>query len=121
MIAACLYKVCRTLQHPEQHASESKNNAIQQLKNVMNMTSDAKQATAVCEFQFGIQHHRPRQTLCIMHDLRLPEDAAEVIAETCTDAKIKIKLYFAETGPINVERGTVPEDTLSPLLFVIFC
>ena len=59
--------------------------------------------------------------LCIMHDLGFPEDAIEVIAEIDTDAIIKIKLYLAETGPIKIERGTIPEDTLSPLLFLISC
>jgi len=34
--------------------------------------------------------------LCIMHDLRFPEDATEVIAELDMDAITKIKLYFAE-------------------------
>ena len=55
-----------------------------------------------------------------MHDLRFPEVAIEVIAELYTDAITKIKLYFAETGPIKIERGTIQGDTLSPLLFLIF-
>jgi len=59
--------------------------------------------------------------LCIMLELGLPTDAVEVIAEIDTDAIIKIKLYLAETGPIKIERGTIPEDTLSPLLFLISC
>ena len=54
-----------------------------------------------------------------MHDLGVPEDAIEVIAEVYTDAITKIKLYFAEIGPIKIERGTIQGDTLSPLLFLI--
>ncbi len=58
--------------------------------------------------------------LCVMHGLGFPEDAIEVIAELYTDAITKIKLDFAETGPIKIERGTIQGDTLSPLLFLIF-
>ena len=60
------------------------------------------------------------QLLCIMHDLGFPKDAIELIAELYTDAMTKIKLYFAETGPINIERGTIQGDTLYLLLFLIF-
>ena len=42
--------------------------------------------------------------LCIMHDLGFREDANEVIAELYTNAITNIKLYFAETGPIKIER-----------------
>jgi len=58
--------------------------------------------------------------LCIMHDLGFPEDAIEVIAELYTNAITKIKLCFAETGPIKIERHTIRGNTLSPLLFLIF-
>ena len=58
--------------------------------------------------------------LCIMHDLGFPEDAIDVIAELYTDVITKIKLYFAETGLIKIERGTIQGDTLSPLLFLMF-
>lgn len=34
--------------------------------------------------------------LSIMHDMGTPGDAIEVIAELCTDAITKIRLYFAE-------------------------
>ena len=52
--------------------------------------------------------------------MRFPEDAIEVIAELYNDAMTKIRLHFAETGPIKIDRGTIQGDTLSPLLFLIF-
>ena len=58
--------------------------------------------------------------LCIMHEIGFPEDAIEVIAELYNNAITQIKLYFAETGPMNIERGTIQGDTLPPLLFLIF-
>ena len=42
-----------------------------------------------------------------MHDLGFPEDAIEVIAELYNDAITIIKLYFAKTGAIKIERGTI--------------
>lgn len=58
--------------------------------------------------------------LCIMQDLGFPPDAVHVIADLYTDAVTRIKLYFAETNPIAVDKGTIQGDTLSPLLFLMF-
>ena len=58
--------------------------------------------------------------LWITQDLGFPHDAIHVIADLYTDAITKIRLYFAETYPIAIERGTIQGDTLSPLLFLIF-
>jgi len=88
----------------------------------MNIMSDAKISQQdwyllyvdVSSAFHAIDHDK---LLCIMHDLRVPDDAIEVIAE---DAIAKTKLYFAETEPSNIERGTIQGDTLSLLLFLMF-
>ena len=90
--------------------------------NIMSHAQISQQDLYLLYVDFGsafntIDHNK---LLCIMHDLRFPEDAIEVIAELDMDAITKIKLYFAETGPIKIDRSTIQGDTLSPLLFLIF-
>ena len=58
--------------------------------------------------------------LCIMHDLGFTRDAIEVIADLYTDATTKVQLPYAETKPININRGSIQGDTLSPFLFLVF-
>ncbi len=108
-----------------QEGFRKQKNIIQQLQKVMNIMSDAKVSRedlyllyVDLSSAFNATHHN--KLLCIMHDLGFPEeDAIEVVAELYTDAITKIKLYFAETGPIKIERGTILGDTLPPLLFLI--
>ncbi len=100
-------------------------NTVRQLQNVMNIMSDAKISQQdlyllYVDFSSAFNTIDHEKLLCIMHDLGFPENAIEVIAELYTDAITKIKLYFAETGPTKIERGTIQGDTLSPLLFLIF-
>ena len=118
VIAECLYIYAEHFNI----LSSAQEGSIRQLQNVMNIMSDAKisqQDLYLLYVDFSsafnnIDHHK---LLCIMHVLRFPEDAIELIAELYTDAITKIRLYFAETGPIKIERGTIQGDTLSPLLF----
>ncbi len=127
VIAEGLYKYAEhfNILSSAQEGFRKQRNTIRQLQNVMNIMSDAKisqQDLYLLHVDFSsafntIDHDK---LLCIMHDLGFPEDAIEVIAELYTDAITKIKVYFAETGPIKIERGTIQGDTLSPLLFLIF-
>jgi len=122
-----LVQICRTLQHPEQHAgglqkAKEHNTAAAYVMNIMSDAKISQQDLYLLYVDFSsafntIDHDK---LLCIMHDLGFPEDAIEVIAELYTDAITKIRLYFAETKPIKIERGTIQGDTLSPLLFLIF-
>ena len=43
-----------------------------------------------------------------------------MIANLYTDATTKVKLLYAETEPININRGNIQGDTLSPFLFLVF-
>jgi hypothetical protein len=68
--------------------------------------------------------------LCIVHDLRFPEDAIRVIAELNNDVVTKIRLYFAQTAQqqkqhsnrtsTKMEAGTTRVHTLFPLLLLTF-
>jgi len=127
VIAKCLYKYAEhfNILSSAQEGFRKQKNTIRQLQNVMNIMSDAKTSQQDLYLLYvnfisafnTIDHDK---LLCIMHDLGFPEDAIEVITELYTDAITKIRLYFAETGPIKIERGTIQGDTLSPLLFLTF-
>jgi len=127
VIAACLYKYAEhfNILSSAQEGFRKQKNTIRQLQNIMNIMSDAKISQQdlyllYVDFSSAFNTINHDKLLCLMHDLGFPEDAIEVIAELCTDAITKIRLYFAETGPIKIERGTIQGDTLSPLLFLIF-
>ena len=127
VIAEGLYKYAEhfTILSSAQEGFRKQKNTIWQLQNVMNIMSDAKFSQQdlyllYVDFSSAFNTIDHDKLLCIMHDLGFPEDAIEVIAELYTDAITKIKLYFAETGPIKIEKGTIQGDTLSPLLFLIF-
>ena len=55
-----------------------------------------------------------------MMRLGFPTDAINVIANLYTNATTRIKLPAGMTYPIDINRGTIQGDTLSPLLFLIF-
>ncbi len=127
VIAECLYRYAEhfNILSSAQEGFRKQKNTIRQLQNVMNIMSDAKISQQdlyllYVDFSSAFNTIDHDKLLCIMHDLGFPEDAIEVIAELYTDAITKIKLYFAETGPNKIERGTIQGDTLSPLLFLIF-
>ena len=127
VIAECLYKYAKNFNilSSAQEGFRKQKNTIRQLQNVMNIMSDGKISQQdlylLCvDFSSAFNTINHDKLLCIMHDLGFPEDVIEVIPELYTDAINKIKLYFAETGPIKIERGTIQGDTSSPLLFLIF-
>ena len=124
VIAECLYKHFNILSSAQEGFRKQKN-TTRQLQNVMNIMSDAKISQQdlyllYVDFSSGFNTIDHDKLLCIMHDLGFPEDAIEVMAVLYTNAITKIRLNFAETGPIKIERGTIQGDTLSLLLFLIF-
>ena len=58
--------------------------------------------------------------LMIMYDLGFPVDCIEVIKDLYTNAATEYKLPYGNTPAIQLERGTIQGDSLSPLLFLIF-
>ena len=127
MIAECLSRHADhyNILSSSQEGFRKHKNTIRQLRNLMNVMSDARishQDLYILYVDFSsafntIDHDK---LLCIMHDLGFPADAIHVIADLYTDAVTKIRLYFAETDRVEIERGTIQGDTLSPLLFLIF-
>ena len=57
--------------------------------------------------------------LVIMYDLSLPVDCIEPAKNLYQDAETTFLLPYGETGPVEIERGTLQGDSLSPLLFLI--
>ena len=68
---------------------------------------------------FGsIDHAR---LLALMEDLGYPTDAIEIIGNIYKDSTTSFTgSHFGTTPPINISRGTIQGDTLSPYLFIIF-
>ena len=100
-------------------------NTIRQIQNVQNILSDARLTNRnlfllYIDFSSAfntIDHDKLLQT---MHDLGFPEDAIYVIQDLYNNATTKAKLTIGTTEPIQINRGTIQGDTLSPLLFTIF-
>jgi hypothetical protein len=58
--------------------------------------------------------------MCIMYDLGFPTDAIDIVKSIYDGATTHLT-HNKELGPcINLGRGTIQGDTLSPLLFLIF-
>jgi len=108
----------------QQEGFRKHRNTIRQLQMLQHIFSDAKicgQDLYVLYIDFSsafntIDHDK---LLCIMKDLGFTEDAIHVIHDLYTDAKTKVKLPYAETTAIHINRGTIQGDTLSPFLFLI--
>ena len=100
-------------------------NTIRQIQNVQNILSDARltnQNLFLLYIDFSsafntIDHDKLLQT---MYDLGFPEDAIYVIQDLYNNATTKAKLAIGTTESIQINRGTIQGDTLSPLLFTIF-
>ena len=56
-----------------------------------------------------------------MEDLGYPLDAVEIVGNIYTDSTTSFTgSHFGTTLPINISRGTIQGDTLSPYLFIMF-
>ena len=60
------------------------------------------------------------QLLTIMQKLGFPDIAMNTVKDIYTNASTKISIPAGDTEDIPIHRGTIPGDTLSPYLFLIF-
>jgi hypothetical protein len=56
----------------------------------------------------------------VMYDLGIPTDIIEVVKDLYNRATTSYVTDYGPTAPINVDRGTLQGDTLSPFLFLIY-
>ena len=54
-----------------------------------------------------------------MYDLGFPTDAINVIVDLYTDATTQVRLPMGKTDAVNINRGRIQGDSLSPFLFLI--
>ena len=91
---------------------------------MMNVLSDAKSTEQdlymlYVNFSSAFNTIDHDKLLQIMYNLGFPTDAISVIANLYTNATTRIKLPAGMPDPIDINRGTIQGDTLSPLLFLI--
>ena len=96
-----------------------------QLQHLMHILSDAKISQQdifmlYIDFSSAFNTVDHDKLLQIIYDLGFPEDAVRVVADLYTNATTKIKIPAGTTAPIQLNRGTIQGDSLSPLLFLIF-
>jgi hypothetical protein len=58
--------------------------------------------------------------LQIMYDLGFPADAIEVVKDLYVGATTQYKTPYGPTPPVQIDRGTMQGDTLSPFLFLLY-
>ena len=99
---------------------------MKQIQTIIATLEDAKLTTKdiylpYVDFRnaFGSMDHA--RLLTIMEDLGYPLDAVEVVGNIYTDSTTSFtNSHFGTTPPINISRGTIQGDTLSPYLLIIF-
>eukprot|EP00878_Enallax_costatus_P013234 GHUV01013835.1.p1 GENE.GHUV01013835.1~~GHUV01013835.1.p1 ORF type:complete len:792 (+),score=93.90 GHUV01013835.1:76-2451(+) len=56
----------------------------------------------------------------ILYDLGYPTDAIEVVKDLYSNATTRIKTPYGPTQAIELQRGTIQGDSLSPFLFILY-
>ncbi len=108
-----------------QEGFRAHHNTIRQMQNALNIISDAKLTgrdlwMLYVDFSSAFNTIDHDKLLQIMYDLGFPIDSIHVIQDLYTNANTIVTTPVGNTDRIEIERGTIQGDTLSPFLFLIF-
>ena len=120
-----MYAENYNLIHNTQEGFRQYRNTTRQLTNLIHTIEDAKLTNrnlyaAYIDFSSAFNTVDHDRLLQVMHALGFPGDALQVVQNIYTNNRTRIILPFGATPWINVDRGTIQGDTLSPFLFLIF-
>ncbi len=98
---------------------------MRQLNTLVNVLSDAKISEQnlfmlYIDFSSAFNTIDHDKLLQIMYDLGFQTNAINVIEDLYTNASTHVKLLMGKTDAVNINRGTIQGDSLSPFLFLIF-
>ncbi|NBK25215.1 MAG: reverse transcriptase family protein, partial [Spirochaetia bacterium] len=99
---------------------------LTQLQHAVHMLEDAKLSQSdiyalIVDFTSAFNTTDHDKMLYVMYDLGFPTDGIEIVRDLYTNAKTRVKLPGGRyTRDIQVERGTIQGDCLSPFLFLTY-
>ena len=109
----------------EQGGFRAHRNTIQQLETHTMLLEDARLTEQdiflvmvdLKEAFDTIDHHR---MIKVIRDLGYPEDAIQVVQGLYENASTKVTTPYGHTPAIQIQRGTLQGDSLSPFLFILY-
>ena len=113
---------------PSQEGFRHGHNTARQMQRLVNMIEDAARThqdlyVLYVDFTNAFNTISHRKLFMIMKDLGFPDDVITVVKGIYTGACTKIHLHKPQgitTNSVDVGRGTIQGDTLSPLIFLIY-
>ena len=108
-----------------QEGFRSKRSTDRQIQLVHNIIADAKLTKQdlymmYVDFSAAFNTIDHDKLLVIMDKLGFPHECIHVIRDLYMDAHTRVLVAGGQTAPINIGRGTLQGDSLSPFLFIIF-
>ena len=96
-----------------------------QLFNVLNALEDAQLCKRdiymlYIDFSSAFDMVDHDKLLQLMWDMGFPWHAVQAVRDLYTGANTRIRTEFGQSDPIDIERGTLQGDSLSPFLFLLF-
>ena len=119
------YAEARHMLSSSQESFRKHTNTNRQLRNLFQVIEDAaltgkKLYNVYIDFFSAFNMVDHDKLLCIMHDLRFPTDAIEIVNNIYSDSTTRIVAAGGISELVPVKRGTIQGDSLSPILFLVF-